>query len=216
MNYTPFTLNQKVWLDIQNLRMKINSKLKPRREGPFSSNVVSPPPTETGSTHPRSVATPLRCSHSNSYLHLQPEQCRCHSPPPPSIPNNSIDLHPTRFLHPLSSLTNLPHPDHNHHLLLLLPLLEAQTSSTCPLSPPQAEPLPSLGNTTRLLCLLVLEIALYDKSVCSFTIHQNRCDAHRRDSAHSAKICMQIFARAKQAKKDNHPTAAKPPKQNSN
>ena len=34
-NYTPFTLNQKVWLDTRNLRMKINSKLKPRREGPF-------------------------------------------------------------------------------------------------------------------------------------------------------------------------------------
>ena len=34
-NYTPFALNQKVWLDTRNLRMKINSKLKPRREGPF-------------------------------------------------------------------------------------------------------------------------------------------------------------------------------------
>lgn len=34
-NYTPFKLNQQVWLDTRNLRMKINSKLKPRREGPF-------------------------------------------------------------------------------------------------------------------------------------------------------------------------------------
>ena len=34
-NYTPFTLNQQVWLDTRNLRMKISSKMKPRREGPF-------------------------------------------------------------------------------------------------------------------------------------------------------------------------------------
>ena len=34
-NYIPFTLNQKVWLDTRNLKMKVNSKLKPRREGPF-------------------------------------------------------------------------------------------------------------------------------------------------------------------------------------
>jgi transposase InsO family protein len=34
-NYIPFKLGQSVWLDTRNLKMKINSKLKPRREGPF-------------------------------------------------------------------------------------------------------------------------------------------------------------------------------------
>jgi len=34
-NYTPFAIGQQVWLDTRNLRMKISSKMKPRREGPF-------------------------------------------------------------------------------------------------------------------------------------------------------------------------------------
>ena len=34
-NFRPFLIGDKVWLDTQNLRMKINSKLKPKKEGPF-------------------------------------------------------------------------------------------------------------------------------------------------------------------------------------
>jgi hypothetical protein len=39
-NYIPFKLGQKVLLDTWNLKMKINSKLKPRREGPFKIEQV--------------------------------------------------------------------------------------------------------------------------------------------------------------------------------
>jgi mannose-6-phosphate isomerase class I len=35
-HYTPFRIGQQVWLDTQNLQMKINSKLKPHKEGPFT------------------------------------------------------------------------------------------------------------------------------------------------------------------------------------
>ena len=35
-HYTPFKIGQQVWLDTRNLWMKINSKLKPRKEGPFT------------------------------------------------------------------------------------------------------------------------------------------------------------------------------------
>ena len=34
-NFQPFQIGDKVWLDTRNLQMKINSKLKPKREGPF-------------------------------------------------------------------------------------------------------------------------------------------------------------------------------------
>ena len=34
-NFKPFQIGDKVWLDTRNLQMKINSKLKPKREGPF-------------------------------------------------------------------------------------------------------------------------------------------------------------------------------------
>ena len=39
-NYVPFQIGEKVWLDTRNLKMKINSKLKPRKEGPFKIKKV--------------------------------------------------------------------------------------------------------------------------------------------------------------------------------
>jgi len=39
-HYTPFKEGEQVWLDMRNLKMKINSKLKPRREGPFKIKQV--------------------------------------------------------------------------------------------------------------------------------------------------------------------------------
>lgn len=39
-HYVPFTIGQQVWLDTRNLKMKINSKLKPRKEGPFTITKV--------------------------------------------------------------------------------------------------------------------------------------------------------------------------------
>jgi hypothetical protein len=38
--YIPFKIGQEVWLDTRNLKMKINAKLKPHREGPFKITQV--------------------------------------------------------------------------------------------------------------------------------------------------------------------------------
>jgi hypothetical protein len=44
-NFTPFQKNQKVWLDMRNLKMSHHKKIAPKREGPFKIDKVLGPVT---------------------------------------------------------------------------------------------------------------------------------------------------------------------------
>jgi hypothetical protein len=44
-NFTPFKKNQKVWLDMRNLKMNHHRKIAPKWEGPFEINKVLRPVT---------------------------------------------------------------------------------------------------------------------------------------------------------------------------
>ena len=44
-NFTPFGKNQKVWLDMRNLKMNHHKKIAPKQEGPFEIEEVLGPVT---------------------------------------------------------------------------------------------------------------------------------------------------------------------------
>jgi hypothetical protein len=44
-NFTPFKKNQKVWLDMRNLKMNHHKKIEPKQEGPFEIDEVLGPVT---------------------------------------------------------------------------------------------------------------------------------------------------------------------------
>ena len=45
LNFTPFEKNQRVWLDMRNLKMNHHKKIAPKREGPFEIEEVLGPVT---------------------------------------------------------------------------------------------------------------------------------------------------------------------------
>jgi hypothetical protein len=45
LNFTPFEKNQKVWLDMRNLKMNYHKKIAPKQEGPFEIDKVLGPVT---------------------------------------------------------------------------------------------------------------------------------------------------------------------------
>jgi hypothetical protein len=45
LKFIPFEKNQKVWLDMRNLKMSHHKKIVPKREGPFETDEVLGPVT---------------------------------------------------------------------------------------------------------------------------------------------------------------------------
>jgi hypothetical protein len=83
-NFTPFEENQKVWLDMRNLKMNHPKKIAPKQEGPFKIDKVLRPVTyqlklpDSWKIHNMFYATLLRPYienkvYGNNYLRPVPE-----------------------------------------------------------------------------------------------------------------------------------------------
>lgn len=97
-NYTPFKLGQQVWLDTRNLKMRVNSKMKPRKEGPFKiKRVIGKVNYELDlpihwKVHPVFHATLLKPFKETE------QHGPSHTPPPPDILNDEEQYEVERIM----------------------------------------------------------------------------------------------------------------------